>query len=73
MERLSVHTGVPRAEEGVLADEERVPTMELVCGACGYGIRVRRLPERCPMCQGHRWREPRRPRRRGAASPGGEG
>jgi rubrerythrin len=25
-------------------------TLEYRCGGCGYGIRVSRLPESCPMC-----------------------
>lgn len=31
---------------------------ELVCADCGYRVRVRRAPDRCPMCQGSDWRPP---------------
>jgi hypothetical protein len=30
---------------------------ELFCGACGYGIVVRREPPDCPMCRASEWRE----------------
>jgi hypothetical protein len=28
---------------------------ELFCGACGYGIVIRRDPPACPMCRSSRW------------------
>lgn len=31
------------------------PTLELVCGECGYGVIVRRTPPECPMCRGQAW------------------
>jgi rubrerythrin len=30
---------------------------ELFCGACGYGIVVRRDPPDCPMCRANEWQE----------------
>jgi rubredoxin len=42
------------------AGKEVPSRRELVCADCGYGILVRRPPERCPMCGGTRWRTPRR-------------
>ena len=36
------------------------PVRELWCGACGYGVVVRREPAECPMCREANWRE--RPR-----------
>jgi predicted Zn-ribbon and HTH transcriptional regulator len=35
--------------------------LELVCNTCGYGVRVERLPDRCPMCSASNWRPSRRP------------
>jgi rubrerythrin len=36
------------------------PVRELWCGACGYGVVVRREPPECPMCRQANWRS--RPR-----------
>lgn len=33
--------------------------LELVCGSCGYGVRVERPPERCPMCCAYAWQHAR--------------
>jgi rubrerythrin len=30
--------------------------LDRVCGSCGYGISVKRLPDRCPMCSASNWR-----------------
>jgi rubredoxin len=30
---------------------------ELRCASCGYGVRCRTVPERCPMCAGSVWDE----------------
>ena len=40
----------------------RQPLLRLRCGCCGYGVSVRVLPERCPMCGGATWEhQARRP------------
>jgi rubrerythrin len=33
------------------------PVRELWCGACGYGVVVRRDPPECPMCRQTSWLE----------------
>ena len=33
----------------------------LRCGGCGYGVSVRKAPERCPMCHGSVWEQEPRP------------
>ena len=30
---------------------------ELWCGACGYGVVIRREPPECPICRQTSWRE----------------
>jgi rubrerythrin len=30
--------------------------LDRVCGSCGYGISVARLPDHCPMCSASNWR-----------------
>jgi len=42
------------------AGQEAPSRRELVCADCGYGIFVRKPPERCPMCGRTRWQTPRR-------------
>jgi primosomal protein N' len=37
----------------VPAETER---RDLVCGECGYGVRVSNMPPRCPMCGEFDWR-----------------
>ncbi len=36
----------------------RVPKLELHCSLWGYGVLIRRVPERCPMCSETRWALP---------------
>ena len=45
------------SEVPTAADVLQVPTLELVCGECGYGIVVRRDQPDCPMCRAHEWQE----------------
>jgi rubrerythrin len=35
-----------------------MPTLELACGSCGYGVIVRRAPAACPMCGQDAWEPP---------------
>jgi hypothetical protein len=36
-------------------EPRRAPLHEYRCCGCGYGVRVRILPEHCPMCRGSTW------------------
>jgi hypothetical protein len=48
----AAQTAATAAESPLQADRALT---EYRCIACGYGIRVRRLPESCPMCQTDTW------------------
>ena len=55
----SRHTVDATASEVPTAtDVLQVPTLELVCGECGYGIVVRGTAPECPMCRQRVWDSP---------------
>jgi rubrerythrin len=61
MESRRAAIGSAEAGTDVLPGARRpaaAPTLELACGACGYGIVVRRVPRSCPMCGRRAWEPP---------------